>query len=168
MPSGSRDQNTSTNGLLRALNIGSTTLAATSAKYFCCSTLASVVPGVVASPVLPLSPRVGAASGSPAAVSASRIACDSGMPAGVPVASSMMMVVLARAFGVVEHHCRADLADGGSAEILVAGRKQNGVLVDEISGEMLVDVTQHRIAFDERRHAVVGVRRPESRYRSCC
>ena len=31
LPSGSRDQNTSTNGLLRALNIGSTTLAATSA-----------------------------------------------------------------------------------------------------------------------------------------
>ena len=32
LPSGSRDQNTSTNGLLRALNIGSTTLAATSAR----------------------------------------------------------------------------------------------------------------------------------------
>src|SRR6201991_4811728 len=31
LPSGSRDQNTSTNGLLRALNIGSTTLVATSA-----------------------------------------------------------------------------------------------------------------------------------------
>src|ERR1700741_1303311 len=30
-PSGSRDQNTSTNGCLRALNIGSTTLVATSA-----------------------------------------------------------------------------------------------------------------------------------------
>ena len=35
VPSGSRDQNTSTNGLLRSLSIGRTTLAATSAKYFC-------------------------------------------------------------------------------------------------------------------------------------
>jgi len=32
LPSGSRDQNTSTNGLLRAFSIGSTTLVATSAK----------------------------------------------------------------------------------------------------------------------------------------
>ena len=32
LPSGSRDQNTSTNGLLRALNNGSTTLVATSTK----------------------------------------------------------------------------------------------------------------------------------------
>ena len=31
LPSGSRDQNTSTNGLLRAFNIGSTTLVAASA-----------------------------------------------------------------------------------------------------------------------------------------
>ena len=32
VPSGSRDQNTSTNGLLRSLNSGSTALVATSAK----------------------------------------------------------------------------------------------------------------------------------------
>ena len=32
LPSGSRDQNTRTKGLLRSLNIGSTTLVATSAK----------------------------------------------------------------------------------------------------------------------------------------
>src|SRR5437879_9097876 len=63
LPSGSRDQNTSTNGLLRALSIGSTTLAATSAMYACCATLADVVPGVLASPALPLSPREGVATG---------------------------------------------------------------------------------------------------------
>src|SRR3954468_20150052 len=57
LPSGSRDQNTSTNGLLRALNIGSTTLLATLAIQACCSTLALVVPGVLASPDLLLSPR---------------------------------------------------------------------------------------------------------------
>src|ERR1700755_154020 len=37
LPSGSRDQNTSTNGLLRALNIGSKILDATSAKKACCA-----------------------------------------------------------------------------------------------------------------------------------
>src|ERR1041385_7664744 len=44
LPSGSRDQNTSTNGLLPALNIGSTTLVATSAIQACCAILADVVP----------------------------------------------------------------------------------------------------------------------------
>src|ERR1700759_4655929 len=49
-PSGSRDQNTSTNGLLRALNIGSTTLVAASAMSACCATLAVVVAGGLALP----------------------------------------------------------------------------------------------------------------------
>src|ERR1700736_6142973 len=59
LPSGSRDQNTRTNGLLRALNIGSTTLVATSANQACWAVLGTVVPGVLASPDLPLSPRDG-------------------------------------------------------------------------------------------------------------
>src|SRR4030081_616163 len=59
LPSGSRDQNTSTNGFARALNIGSTTLLATSAIYACWATLATVVPGDLASPALPFSPRGG-------------------------------------------------------------------------------------------------------------
>src|ERR1041385_206397 len=79
-PSGSRDQNTSTNGLLRALNIGSTTLVAASAMYCCCATLATVVPGVLASPALPLSPRGGVVVGRPALLSASVISFDSGTP----------------------------------------------------------------------------------------
>src|SRR3979490_1498460 len=79
-PSGSRDQNTSTNGLLRALTIGSTTLVATSALQACCATLAAVVPGVLASPDLPLSPRGGVATGRPALVNAVCISCDSGTP----------------------------------------------------------------------------------------
>src|SRR5436305_8225389 len=66
LPSGSRDQNTRTNGLLRALNIGSTTLVATSAIQACCATLADVVPGVLASPALLFSPRGGVAVGKPA------------------------------------------------------------------------------------------------------
>src|SRR5438045_8356525 len=68
LPSGSRDQNTSTKGLLRALNIGSTTLVATSAMYCCCATLADVVPGVLASPALLFSPRGTVVVGRPALV----------------------------------------------------------------------------------------------------
>src|SRR5580704_9096496 len=68
LPSGSRDQNTSTNGLLRALNIGSTTLVVTSANQACWLVLGVSVPGVLASPILPFSPRGGVASGRPALV----------------------------------------------------------------------------------------------------
>src|SRR5262249_25461310 len=86
--SGSRDQNTSTNGLLRDLNIGSTTLEAMSAKYACCATLATVVPGVLASPALPLSPRPGAVNGRLALVIASFISSVRGTPVLLPVESS--------------------------------------------------------------------------------
>src|SRR4029453_7196420 len=80
LPSGSRDQNTSTNGLLRALNIGSTTLVATAAMQACCAPSALVVPGVLASPALPFSPRGGVAVGRLALVSASSISSDSATP----------------------------------------------------------------------------------------
>ena len=53
------------------------------------------MPAVLASPALPLAPRVGAVSGRPAAFIASCIAGDSGTPAALPVASSMMMVASA-------------------------------------------------------------------------
>src|SRR5712664_3160703 len=49
LPSGSRDQNTSTNGLPRSLNIGSTILLATSANQACCMVFGTSVPGVLAS-----------------------------------------------------------------------------------------------------------------------
>src|ERR1700710_2209880 len=80
LPSGSRDQNTSTNGLLRALNIGSTTLVATSANQACWAVLGTTVPGVFASPALLLSPRAGVASGRPVLVKAAFISSDSGTP----------------------------------------------------------------------------------------
>src|SRR5262245_18255161 len=94
LPSGSRDQNTSTKGLLRALNIGSTTWVAASAMYFCWATLADVVPGVLASPALPLSPRGGVVVGKPALVNASFISTEIGTPFLPPVASSITIVFL--------------------------------------------------------------------------
>ena len=42
------------------------------------------------------------------------------------------------------------------------GGQHDGVLVDEIAGEMRVDVAQDRVAFDERRHAAAGVRHGEA------
>ena len=92
VPSGSRDQNTSTNGLPLSFIIGSTALVAASAKYFCCSRLVTVVPGDLLSPALPLSPRPGALSGRPAAASFTCRAADKGMPSGVPVESSITIV----------------------------------------------------------------------------
>src|ERR1700735_608093 len=50
LPSGSRDQNTSTNGLLRALNIGSTTFVATSENQACWAVLGPRVAGGLAAP----------------------------------------------------------------------------------------------------------------------
>ena len=50
VPSGSRDQNTSTKGRPAALNRGSSTSAATRANQSCCSTLATFTPGAVAVP----------------------------------------------------------------------------------------------------------------------
>src|SRR3984893_13883140 len=78
LPSGSRDQNTSTNGLLPALNIGSTTLGATSANQACWTVFGVRVPGVLASPALALSPRLGVASARPALVKAAFISSESG------------------------------------------------------------------------------------------
>ncbi len=65
---------------------------------------------------------------------------------------------LARMIGVIEHHGRPNLADGRGGEALMAGGEQNGVLVDEIAGEMRVDVAEHGVVFDERRHAARGMR----------
>ena len=52
---------------------------------------------------------------------------------------------------------RAELADGGGAEALLARHLQNGFLVQIVAVEMLVDVGKHRIDLEERRHGVVGV-----------
>jgi hypothetical protein len=59
---------------------------------------------------------------------------------------------------VIEHHGRSDFADCGCAKALMARSEQNGILVDEISGEMIIDVAEHGVVLDERGHAVGGVR----------
>jgi hypothetical protein len=93
LPSGSRDQKTSTKGLPAALNLGSSTLVATPTNQSCCATLALVVPGVSKFPLLPLGPRSGATAGSPAAWIAAATSGASGTPRSpCPVASSMTMV----------------------------------------------------------------------------
>src|ERR1022692_1706379 len=117
-----------------------------------------VVPAFLSLSASPLAPREGAASGSPAAVSASFIACDNGTPAALPVESSTMMVVSPLRSVWLKHQSRAELADRSGAETLVVGGQHGGVLIDEIAGEMRVDIAQDRIAFDERRHAAGGAR----------
>ncbi len=122
-----------------------------------------MVPGVLKSPALPLSPREGVASGRPAAVSASLIACDSGMPAGVPVASSTMMVCSPLRSVWSNISVGPSLPMAAVLKALLAGGEEDGVLVDEVAGEMRVDVAEHRIVLDERRHAAAGRRHGDSR-----
>src|SRR5262249_39550358 len=47
-----------------------------------------------------------------------------------------------------------ELADRGRAKSLTASRKQDGFLIDEISGKMRINIAEDRIVFDERRYAV--------------
>ena len=64
-----------------------------------------------------------------------------------------MMVLLAAALGVIEDQRRAELADAGGRE---ARRRARGVqdrlLVEVVAGEVLVDVAQHGVVLEERRH----------------
>ena len=123
-------------------------------KYFCRATLASVVPrrGRVADPGIAAAVRChkrqpGIRQCDPHGLrqwnadrGASRIVDDDRF--------------FTRAIGVVEQQCRPDFADCGGIEILIPGRKQDGVLVDEISGVVLVEITENRIPLDEGRHTV--------------
>jgi hypothetical protein len=51
----------------------------------CCTTLETLVPGVVALPAEALAPRGGVAAASPAAFNRSTISGETGMPCAVPV-----------------------------------------------------------------------------------
>ena len=89
----------------------------------------------------------------------------------LPVESSThdrMQAVGADLVGMIEDQGRAELADRGGAVALGAGHFQDGFLVEIVAAEMLVDVAQHRIGFEERRHGAVGRARRDSRCRSCC
>ncbi len=68
----------------------------------------------------------------------------------------MMIVLRAGALGMVEDQSRPDLADGRRAVALVARELQDRGFVEIIAGEMLVDVTEDRIAFQERRQGLAG------------
>ena len=72
-----------------------------------------------------------------------------------PVESSITIGVLA-AVGVVEQQGRAELADGGGAETLGARHLQDGLFVEIVAVEMLVDVAEHGIVFDEGDDGVAG------------
>jgi hypothetical protein len=58
--------------------------------------------------------------------------------------------------GMVEKIGRAELADRGSREALRAGHLQNGFFVQIVAVEMLVDVAEHRVVFDEGHNRVAG------------
>ena len=112
-----------------------------------------MVPGVLASPALPLSPREGVASGRPALVSASFISSDSGMPFLPPVASSTTIVCWpsCRLVGMIEYQRRAELADRRGAEALARASFSMVSSFEVVAVEMLVDVAEHRVVFEERR-----------------
>ena len=119
----------------------------------------TVVPGVLASPALPLSPRDGVASGRLALVSASFISSDSGTPFLPPVESSITIECspVLPAVGVVEQQGRAELADRRGAESpLCARHLQDGFFVQIVAVEMLVDVAEHGIVLDEGDDGVAG------------
>ena len=58
----------------------------------------------------------------------------------------------AAAFGVIEHQGRAELADGGGGETGAPGGREDRFLVEIVATEMVVDVAEHRIVLQERRH----------------
>ena len=127
--------------------------------------LAVVVPGVLASPALPLSPRPGVASG--------RFALGQGVLHLVGERHAVFSAggvvehdgVLA-AVGVVEDQGRTDLAHRRSRETLFARQPQHGLLIEIVTLEMLVDVAQHGVVLEKghdrvagRRGAVAGIDR---------
>ncbi len=63
------------------------------------------------------------------------------------------------AVGVVENQRWADLADCRGAEPLRARQLQDGLFIEVIATEMLVDIAQHCIVFDEGGDGIAGGRR---------
>ena len=116
----------------------------------------AVVPGVLASPALPFSPRGGVASGRLALVSASFISSDSGTPFLPPVESSITIGVLAdRRYGRKDRSGRA-CRWRRCEKPLRARHLQNGFFVQIVAVEMLVDVAEHGVVFDEGHDGVAG------------
>ncbi len=60
---------------------------------------------------------------------------------------------LAGALVVIEHQRRAELADRRGRVAGAARHLQDGLFVEIVAAEMIVDVAEHRIVFDERRGA---------------
>ncbi len=79
---------------------------------------------------------------------------NAGLGAGGIIDHDRMQAGTVGAVGVVENQRRADLADRGGAEALGAGHLQDGLLVQVIAAEMLIDVAQHRIVFEERHDGI--------------
>ena len=62
------------------------------------------------------------------------------------------------AVGVVEQQRRPDLADGRRRKPLGARHLQNGLFIEVIAAEMLVDIGQYRIVLDEGDDGIAGGR----------
>ncbi len=58
--------------------------------------------------------------------------------------------------GMVEHERRTDLADRGGAIALRARQLQDGIFVEVIAAEMLVDIADHRVVLDEGDDGIAG------------
>ena len=65
------------------------------------------------------------------------------------------MVCLA-AIGVVEQQRRPEFADGSGRKTLGARHLQDGLFVEIVAVEMLVDIAEHGVVFDEGDDGVAG------------
>ena len=81
---------------------------------------------------------------------------DAGLAACRIVDDDRVLARLLRMIGVVPLIGRADLADRGGAQTLVAGHLQDGLFVEIVALEMLVDVAEHGVVLDEGDHSVTG------------
>jgi hypothetical protein len=60
------------------------------------------------------------------------------------------------AIGVIEDQGRAELADGGRAESLFPRHLQDGLFVQVVAAEVLVDIAEHGVVFEEGDDGVAG------------
>ena len=163
LPSGSRDQNTRTNGLLRALNIGSTTLAATSANRPAGPVFGTIGAGRLASPALLF-----------------RRAAASPVVAGFGKGGFHLLgkrYAVFAAGGIIEHdrmiafeqaedlvgwskiRVGPTLPSAAVLKSLEARHLQDGLFVQIVAAKMLIDICDDAIYFQERGHR--SARRPD-------
>jgi hypothetical protein len=57
--------------------------------------------------------------------------------------------LLAGTFGGIEDQRRTDLSDRGGAVTFIARKLEDRYLIEVIAGKMLVDIAEHRIAFQK-------------------